>query len=291
MYRRPWPVVVLAALHILAPFINVMIQSLIFGISPIEFLKGLRGAGFFDIYRFYLLMPIAGVAIYAMKRWSYPVFFGSWIWCIAGNYLSLKETLALPNGSSPLPAGREAFSMALNLGLISYFILPRVRAAYFRPNARWWEPEPRYALDNVAVDARVDERSYDGAIENLSLSGMKLKLADSSLGALTSGECLQLAFEMFNEKYRFNGQIMRVDSSGALGIQLLHTAKSRSELKHLIKRLNSNPSTKCSRSGSLSDTFRDFLGWVKSLKEHPDGLLPQMPNQPMKNESAPKEKA
>jgi hypothetical protein len=291
MFRRPWPVVILAALHILAPILNVLIQSLIFSISPIEFLKGLRGAGFFDIYRFYLLMPVAGVAIYAMKRWSYPVFFGSWLWCIAGNYLNLKESLALPNGASPLPAGPEAFSIALNLALICYFILPRVRAAYFRPHARWWEPEPRYILDDVVAGARVDERSYSGAIENLSLTGMKLKLAPSSLVAVTSGECLQLAFEMFNEKYRFNGQVMRVDSTGALGIQLLHTAKSRSELKHLIKRLRSEPSTKYSRYGSLSETFRDFLGWAKSLREHPDALLPQIPNQPMKNESASKEKA
>lgn len=276
MLRRPWFIVILAVLHIFTPLVNILIQSSIFGVTPIEFVKNFRDVGILEIYRIYFLLPVAGIAIFAMKRWSYPVFFGSWIWCMVGNYQSLMESISSPGKATPYPVGWQAFSMALNLVLIAYFVLPRVRAAYFLPNIRWWEHRPRYLLKGIAVTARSDNHVYTGELENISSTGTKVKLAPSSFAALTSGEWVQLTFELFSEKYRVNGQIVRAEPNGAFGIQLLHSAKSRSEFKLLLKQLKSAHANKKSETVSLSDDFQDFLKWLKSLKKDRGALLPRI---------------
>jgi hypothetical protein len=244
--------------------------------NPLDFLHGLGETGFLEIYRNYLLMPMAGVAIYAMKRWSYPVFFGSWVWCIAGNYLAVRQTLAMQGEAAFLPAGREAASIVLNLILIGYFFLPRVRAAYFKPNIRWWEHQPRYLLTGISATLRCDEHKYSGEVENISFTGIKWKPESSEISTLAPGDCVQIAFEFNGSKYQINGQVIRVDSVGSLGIQLLHSARSRRELKALIKQFRSAQFERQSLLTSMYEEFQDLVSWVKSLRDEPESLLPQL---------------
>jgi hypothetical protein len=275
--RRPWFIVLIAALHVFAPIANLIIQFGILGFAPLVFLQGLRETGILEIYRYYLLMPVAGIAIYAMKRWSYPVFFGSWFWCIGSNYLSLRETLASRGEATFLPAGREMSSLILNFVLIVYFVLPRVRAAYYMPHVRWWEHQPRYLTNGIGAAIRWNDQLFSGELENLSLTGIKLRGGLSTSPTFGPGECIEIAFEALGGKYQVKGKIIRMEASGAMGILLLHTTRSRAQFKALTRRLRAAQYHRQSLSASLSENFQDFVAWVKTLPQWRESLLPQLP--------------
>src|SRR5262249_5789447 len=91
---------------------------------------------------FFLLPVVAGVAVYAMKAWSYPVFLSISGWTIYSNVKFLQSF----SGSYALPVVATFF--VLDFTFVSYFLLlPTVRKIYFDSRLRWWEQKPRYLVE------------------------------------------------------------------------------------------------------------------------------------------------
>ena len=109
-----------------------------------QYLNAVRHWGFIELILSFGVLPIAGVAIFAVKNWSLPVF----IVCAGTNMLINIVTWHL------MP-GQFGFWMliganSLNILVVVYMLSPEVRVLFLNPKMRWWESKPRYP---VKIDA------------------------------------------------------------------------------------------------------------------------------------------
>src|SRR6185295_9173146 len=142
MRRRPWPIVILALLQLLSPVLSVTLLAWKLQTPVRHFVWMLVKYGSASqLFELFGTSLITAAAIWAVKKWSYPVFIGIFAW---GAYSNFSVWHQYP----------QVYSLAtllavniVNLGLVSYFLVPAVSAAYFNPRLRWWESKPRYSVD------------------------------------------------------------------------------------------------------------------------------------------------
>jgi hypothetical protein len=115
---------------------------------------------------------IAGIAVFSVRKWSYPVFLVSMLWI----------TFQMLRTFSPhLHITELIFTIILpilfNFLYVSYILLPKVRAAYYDPGLRWWETKPRYVF-STAIKFTIDGEVIDGKMTNISEGGLFALLAN-----------------------------------------------------------------------------------------------------------------
>lgn len=133
MIRRPWKIVLLAGLHLLAPITVIFLSSILTGIVQ-------KPNGSEQVLSL-LVLPIAGVAIYAIKDWSPPVFFSAIVINILFNLDAWRSDPASLSAWIVFPLN------VLNLIVVGYLLLGEVREPYRNPRLRWWEQKPRYRVE------------------------------------------------------------------------------------------------------------------------------------------------
>src|SRR6185295_9877362 len=173
-----------------------------------------------DAFQTLLLMPIAGVAIYMMKRWSYPVFLGAVLWSAVRNLSHLQYA----KGVMPLPMLVVVY--LFEIGLVGYFFLPKVRTTYFDPTVRWWESKPRYVLELAARVRAKGGRDLPGQILNISEGGAFVTVT----GDLAVSDALELEFSVMGRPFLTQGKVVHARDMGGgrhcFGIQFIHTVES-----------------------------------------------------------------
>jgi hypothetical protein len=174
---RPWPIRILALIFILAPVVSAG-QTIISWDMPISYyLRLLFREPIWTIAETLLLLPVAGISIYVMRRWSYYVFLGVIGLLFVRNYQIWSQS---PNS---FPLGVLLLGYALNLALVAYFLTPAVRASYFDPRVRWWESAPRYLI-GVAGELEIDGESV-----------RQVEVMDLSKGGCRIGSAIALDHE------------------------------------------------------------------------------------------------
>jgi len=230
MRNRPWPLIILALAQIITPVFNIFFNALALHVEPRFVLGWLFEKPWYEIVEALALMPIAGVAIFLMKRWSYAIFYAAMVWSFAANFREWRyESLVL----SPWAT---AFLYLSQLALATYFLLPSVRKTYFNPRVRWWESKPRYTL-KILAGLVIKDTHHEAFLVNISEGGAFI----TSSKPFTSGDALKLEFEILSQPFHIFGHIVHVralpDGGHCYGIQFDHTAESAKRFRGLARGL------------------------------------------------------
>jgi hypothetical protein len=204
MKRRPWPIVLLAMMQLFSPSLSVAVSAIKLHTAPQHLLWMLLKYGsawqLFDLFGTGL---IAAFAIFSMKRWSYPVFLAIFGWDVFSNISVWHQFPQVYSVTTVI------FVNAANILLVSYFLIPAVRAAYFNPKLRWWESKPRFS---VAIVGKLKSNPTDAPGSRF----QDIQITDISEGgayiiarqALELGQKVSLTFNLHELKFAPTGKIV-----------------------------------------------------------------------------------
>lgn len=229
MEHKPWPLLILAFIHFIEPVTKISFYSFYYHIHPLEtVLNVYQSASAFHAFEFFFLFPIAGLAIFAVKKWSFPVFLIVELWVLIINVPYLNELYQ--TNQVWLFSSFISFAI-LNLVIVSYLLLPAVRIAYLDPRIRWWEAEPRYSVN---LDCKVNNQTA-GIIKNISSSGVFIAI-DSDL-EINSTVALEFKFSAPSMEFMIRSRVavlhkFTINNIEGYGAQFSGITKGD---KHLIK--------------------------------------------------------
>jgi hypothetical protein len=218
--------VVLAFLYLIAPLLNILFSAYLMKRTVSEYLLyTLPTNTWWDNFAMFGILPIAGIAIFAVRKWSYFVFVLTMIFVVILNYLQWQE---FPDRINfPLFVGM----VIVNVLLVSYFLLPAVKLAYFDRRVRWWEQKPRYVVDWTG-ELLIGANRHPCQILNFSEGGLLAKIESEH----PVGTSVDIVFESSEKTYRAKGVILHTTPVGT-GIKFEHTPDSKKLLKDLAKTL------------------------------------------------------
>ncbi len=268
MLRKPWPIVILALVHILSPIYNAVYSAFLLKISVADYWSALWSQ--LPLWRFVLVMslqPIAGIAIWAVKRWSYAVFLLAY--CVQ-NFMTYQNHARFPD---VLSLGGLIAIFALNIGVVGFFLHRAVRAPYFNPRLRWWESKPRY-LVNFAVNLFVGGRNFKGTITDLSEGGVFI--AEPSEQP-KMGEDIRIEFATPGGTHKFMGRVVHIRDRGNKGFGVQFDALDwggRQEIREVV-------AAAVAQGASLRNKpipwHQDLKSWLTRLLTTGKGIVPEVP--------------
>ncbi len=267
MRKRPWPIVILAIIHIFAPIFNILFSGLFNGFGVIEsFSQALHFQNLAANLHVFLLPVLAGLSIYACKKWS----FYTYVLCKAG--LLFFNFQSISTDQTRYGYINIAFLFALNILVVGYFLVPAVRNLYFSRRARWWENHTRYIAGfNCEWSKAESKKSVTGVVENISIGGLFLNSANVEV---KSDDLISINFKCDKLSFKFLGKpiIHQKTASKGFGIQFFHSKDSLKNIKKLVAHLEE----KGLRSTNLPNTYEDsFSYWLKKVLTSGRGLLPE----------------
>lgn len=264
MLRKPWPLVILALLHFIAPVLNTVVSAYLSKQDISTFIRSFNST--MELIAFFAFFPIAGLAIYSVKKWSYPVFLGVLGWSFYFNYQTWME---FPN-QIPLPLLAAVY--LINVGVVTYFLIPAVREVYFNRSIRWWESKPRYQIDL--------EGTYEGSsgigkclVSNISEGGVFLTIPD---GKPAEGEGVTVTLRFFGLELNVTGRVVyKVSSNNGYGIQFVRpTSVMHRKVRRLIRALDL---LEVPRRPEKISKIKNFFEWTGQFLQTGKGLVPDLP--------------
>lgn len=267
MNRRPWPLVILALVQVLNPAFNLILSASLSGAGTLDYIRFIRQGSWLDIFESVLLMPLAGAAVFAMKRWSYPIFIAAVLWTA---WVSVREWRLYPD-LIPLPL-ILGFS-AINLALVGYFLLPAVRRVYLDPRIRWWEAHARYEA-GLPGQCETQGQTYDLLISNISEGGVFAE----TRAPLSEGSQVRMHFDFEGRAYPFQGTVryrrelvFGVEASlKGYGIQFSGTRQDLAPLRQVVRKLDKMGAK---RRPEKLRFFSELWQWLKSARTFQAWLL------------------
>ncbi len=220
MKNRPLFFVILAVFHLIEPLIKLLVFRLKTGFGyEIIMSNIMQMGGTLALFEFWFLFPIAGVALMGVKRWSYPIFVGVQAYSLYGH---LSYTSYSWPYVDKYPHLFSLVILALNAGLILYFLLPDVRRPFFDKDLRWWEHRVRYPARLAMAFSKGDPNKLMSAqFLNLSLSGAFMKYSHFDLVA---GELIRIHLSAYGENLSIEAQVVsRHHCDGEAGVGLKFT--------------------------------------------------------------------
>ena len=268
MKSRPWPIVILALLHILAPVGNLFTSAWLQHTSAKSLLWVLlhteNAWGLFD---FFCLLPIAGVAIYLCKKWSYPVFL------LVAGITVFENFLAWRTAPEVVPLGYVIVTFLLDAIFVAYFVIPNVRKVYMDPRVRWWESKPRYLVDTaLSLPAEsADATPNEATIRDFSEGGIFI----STSADLSPHKHLKLAFTILNIPLEVESKLVyhRKGDAPGYGLQFLHTRETLKIARRIATALKKSKF----RERTEYDWKSDLIVWFVDLIKHGKGIVPELP--------------
>jgi hypothetical protein len=266
---KPWPIVILAFIHFFGPVGTVLFSSWVAHITPIVYMEDLINNGHFsDWVSIFVVTPVAGIAIFAVKKWSYPVYLLAAAYIIGSNiseWYHYSKILTFP------------WMLGINLSdlaVVSYFLLPQVRTTYFDSRLRWWETKPRYPLDEkcvVSTSSSTPTSTEDSKREvwviNVSEGGAFIVSGQP----FEIGDAIRLRFKILGRPAIVDGRVVhQLGARGGYGVKFDHVAATRRTFKKLIAKLDAVTPNKPSR-------IADFKNWAHELLHTGRGWIPDVP--------------
>lgn len=258
MKTKPWPIVILALLHILAP-----VGNFFFNAFRLDHTVAEQWQYWFEIYPKPLLAAgilapvLAGIFIYLCRKWAYysyivclVVIFGLNIYAFTTSltYITFLTLLAVT---------------LIDLMVVAYFVVPSVAKIYLDPRMRWWEAAPRY---NFAQQGTVN--GAPAVFRNLSQGGM---LA-TEISLPGESKSIQIQWEgapTIQAEIVYKGLIQGRES---IGLKFNHDPESEKYIKTLIKKLHTDGQIVKERLPGPEDSFSH---WFKKFISSGDGLFPR----------------
>ncbi|MDH5680644.1 MAG: PilZ domain-containing protein [Spirochaetota bacterium] len=200
MKKKPLLIIVLSVIYILAPVLNLAFFSYMASgslsiDSMTRYFNGLPST--LHKVNFALMFPLGGIAIYAVRKWSYPVFFVVTAWAIFGNLETMYAT-----ASTSVMVLMVAASLANFVG-VGYILIPEVRKVYMDPALRWWETRPRYMVEIPSNNGNGTEL---GVIQDISEGGVFLIPASGK--NMSIGDVLSMSFSFGGYNVKLKGEVV-----------------------------------------------------------------------------------
>lgn len=267
MKRRPWPIVILALLHVIAPIVSTLSAPILANMSVTEYLALVKTRNWAEIFEYYMLFPIAGFALISFRKWSYPVFLTIMSWAFLRHYQNYEAipqtfTLAMLVGS-----------YALNLGVVTYFFLPSVRAPYYNERLRWWESKPRYRVSFMG-SLRKGSQPHAMTVSDISEGGLFIRTPSP----FALGDFLKVEFQFLGKSFQFPGHIVHVRNLGkdiGYGVQFAFVSRNEKvELMSIIDCLVTLGYRDCRKDGHWID---DLKTWAKTAVKDGKAWIPSVP--------------
>jgi hypothetical protein len=153
----------------------------------------------------------------------------------------------------------------INVGLVSYFLLPAVRIVYFNKRLRWWETKPRYEIDMQAT-LIIDNHQISCTILNISEGGALVK----NINPLQMGFDACLRFSFFDQTVNVPARVV-YSQNGSMGFQFLHNNETEKKVKKIIRKLRLSGVNTRERPDKWT---KGFQKWAVVLLTTGKGLLP-----------------
>ena len=262
MKQKPWSLIILAILHILAPVGNLFINALQSGRLLSQQWAYWTTLVPLPLLLVYTVVPImAGVFIYLCRRWSYWAYLACLAVIFASNMFSFWTHMTW------ITFAFLVIILLADILAVAYFVVPSVQKVYMDPRLRWWEAAPRYHLDQHGTansDACFFKNIGQGGL--LIVGGSKLR----------EGDLVDSAFS-FNEKdYRFPGVVVYAGTlQGKLsyGVKFHHTVDTEKSIKRLVAELDDQDKIVKERLPGPED---GFSVWLKKFLTTGKGLFPSV---------------
>ena len=261
MKRKPWSLVVLALLHIVAPFGNLLLNASLKNRTLAE-----QWHYWFEVLPkslllIYIALPIlAGVCIYICRRWSYWAYLS----CIGIIFLSNIYSYWTSMSISSLVV--LVLIVIIDVLVVAYFVVPSVQSIYFDPRMRWWEAAPRYNFNN---EGTLNEQS--AYITMLSQGGLLL----TSPASLNENDQVHVAFSYEGQAVKVPGVVLyKINRQGqkGYGIRFEHTTETQKQVRTAVDSLHRKNMIVAERMPGPEDSF---TVWFKKLVASGEGLFPK----------------
>lgn len=270
MPRKPWPILILSLIFFILPLLNLIGTYILlpFDISFIEYLHQLQINSVNHLKLFNMVMPsiVAGVAIYSVKRWSYPVFLTSMVWLFTQSLTDYGQETPLLTRLISL-----GLPMIFNILVVSYVLLPNVRAAYFNPRLRWWESKPRYRFEaNISI--KRDSKEVLGKISNISEGGVFI----STEGPIGVDQLINISFKIFGRHFDVIGKTLyQKGSDYSYGIEFQRLTSN--DLKNIRAVIKEMAQARYPETRPVPVWTEDLTAWFKKLVKTGKGFVPELP--------------
>ncbi len=199
MKKKPLLFITIATLHFIEPLIKILYFKATTPFSYTTILSNIFSiSGPKELFEFWLLFPIGGLALMGVKKWSYPVFVGVQVYSIYSHltYQSFNWPYV-----SQIPFLSSLALLVINILIIGYFLLPSVREPFFNKGMRWWETKTRFHCHIPCLATLFSQRTAECEILNISETGAFLNVRDF----VEIGSMIQLDF-------KYNEHIIKIDA-------------------------------------------------------------------------------
>lgn len=263
MKRRPWPLIILAVLHILSPFGNKILSAYVSHVSLSDYMKIWWLKASPEVMLTSLVLPmVAGVLILICRRWSFILYLALMATILI---LSIKASLTYGNSLAYLTV---AGMTILDLLVVCYFMIPVVRSIYFDPRMRWWETAPRFRLE-APVRYLANGTEWQGTSANFSETG--LFIISENLPA--DGSVIEIELVYKDVPLKTTGTVIHHGQMNKLGfgVQFASVGPHRKQTQLLHNLLMSEQAQLKDRMPGPEDSF---VSWLKTLLATGRGLIP-----------------
>lgn len=221
MKHRPLIFIMIAALHLLEPIIKVLyfkattpfsFSTIVTNISQIH--------NYREVFEFWFLFPLGGLALLGVKRWSYPVFVGVQIYSIYSHMTYEKYTWPYV---SEVPFASSLVLLFINGLIIIYFAFPDVRRPFFDKTIRWWETRTRYSMRlPLTFTYNNPDKLIDAEVLNISQSGAFINYK----GVVDTGDLIKIHFNYKDMNITIDGEVRSnhaFDGERGIGVKFKFT--------------------------------------------------------------------
>lgn len=279
MNRRPWPLVLLAVLQILSPFVSVGLNSYYLKIGYFRtFQIVLLHSDPLDLVGFFIAPILLGVSIlYARKLGYYfTLFCASLVLC-----LNLRDSILFYQQQASF-SWMLGGVFLLNLALLAYLIHPSVRRIFMDSKIRWWESKPRFFLNIPVKISGAFHGTLDAVIEDISIGGSGLLLDEKFAEKVHVDEEWVLLFS--NDKkpsdpsivMRGNVVYFKKNADQKIKVGLEWKNNPMEENRKVLELVAVLQKSGSANVKNLNPWHKDLQSWTKRAAKNPSAWFPEI---------------
>lgn len=248
MRVRPWPIIIIALIHIFAPIFNIYYSAQLNNVGFLDYLEYLFLNKHILVNIFWILCPfVTGLSIFKFRKWSYFLLLA---FTTVTSILFIEEWMTSPK----LPLHTFIILESVNLVIFAYFLMPSVRNVYLKPSLRWWEQKPRYLVD-IPILIETKTSTSTGIIRNISEGGAMIETALD----FSRGDIFVLSFDLFQKKFSMETQVVFKGLEG-FGTFFTNVKPSQNDLNKAIDQMGVQGYPLRTEKPSLKESFKF---WIK----------------------------
>lgn len=264
MSQRPWPIVLIAIFHILAPIFNLVMSARLIDASIANYIQIQLRQGILTFSIWMLLPVLAGTALLTFRKWSYFLFLGFMAGMMAFTW---RQRLYYPHR---VDLWTFALSEIFNLLMILYFLSPTVKEIYLNKRIRWWQQKPRYLLTSPGRVMIPSGSPAPFQLENFSEGGALI----TSPIQLELKKSYPMEFDILGEKVTVSGKPIH-SHDNYYGVLFDETLANRQVLRPMIQKLKKS---RVPRRGQQLSLFASLWVWARDLLKSGHGIFPDIPS-------------